>query len=82
MGKRLIDYGIMSSSTDSEEEQESKTTKSIVVDKETEMAKIEQRRGSTVLPTHEDEEYDKQDERRYDNVLTTGVGADRSSPRG
>ncbi len=32
------------------------------------MAKIEQRRGSTVLPTHEDEDFDRIDEQKFNTL--------------
>lgn len=59
MGKRMIDYGIMSSSTDSEPDDEqviiNDKPKASVVKKETEMVALDkQRRTSTALPTHED----------------------------
>ena len=45
MGSRLIDYGIMSSSSDEDQP--------LNGNQETEMTKIEQRRTSTALPTHD-----------------------------
>jgi len=45
MGSRLIDYGIMSSSSDEDQP--------LNGNRETEMTKIEQRRTSTALPTHD-----------------------------
>lgn len=59
MGKRMIDYGIMSSSTDSEPEDEQliilDKPKASLIKKETEMVALDnRRRTSTALPTHDD----------------------------
>lgn len=57
MGSRLIDYGIMSSSSDEDQP--------LNENKETEMTKIEQRRTSTALPTHDDGEFYEEDDGQF-----------------
>lgn len=63
MGSRLISYGIMSSSTDSNEEDQDYSAP----DKGIEMVKVQDRQSMTRLPTHD--EYNNDD--NYDLRLET-----------